>query len=638
MSREFIEMYGKSLEDPVGFWAEQGKRLFWKRPWARTYDDSNPPFYKWFVGGETNISYNALDRHVREGRGNKAALVWISSTGEARVLRYWDLYREVNRLASIIKSLGVGKGDRVAIYMPMIPEAMIAMLAVNRIGAVHTVVFSGFGAQALADRIRDAEASLVITTDGMLRRGKVIPLKPTVDEALSLLGLDAKVLVHRRVGINVNMKAGRDLWWHEALKNLPASTYVEPEWVEGDAPLFILYTSGTTGKPKGILHLHGQYMVWIWFAFNHLVGAEREFRDDIVFFSTAEIGWISGHHYGVHGPLLNGLTVLWYEDAPDYPHPGIWWEIVDTYGVTHMLFSPTAIRLLMKYGNEWPMKYSLNSLMALYPTGEVLNEEAYRWLKDVICRGRTNCQIADIWGQTETACFVTAPGSMNLGGFNYKYGSVGLPYPTLRVEILDDSGKPLPPGEKGHVVIKPPLPPAFLHTLWRDPDRYVKSYWSKFPGYYYTGDLGYLDGDGHLHILGRSDDVIKVAGHRLSTREVEDILTSHQAIAEAAVVGIPDPVRGEVLGVFVVPKSGAKITENEVMEHLRKTMGPVAVVGKVVILNKLPKTRTGKVMRRVLRAVATGQSPGDLSTLEDEESLEELKGAFSRGSDLNNKE
>jgi 4-hydroxybutyrate---CoA ligase (AMP-forming) len=625
MSREFIEMYRKSLEDPVGFWAEQGKRLFWRKPWVRTYDDSNPPFYKWFVGGETNISYNALDRHVKEGRGNKAALVWVSSTGEARVLRYWDLYREVNRLASVIKSLGVGKGDRVAIYMPMIPEAMIAMLAVNRIGAVHTVVFSGFGAQALADRIRDAEASLVITTDGMLRRGKVIPLKPTVDEALDISGIDAKVLVYRRVGINVNMKAGRDLWWHEAMKNVPPSTYVEPEWVEGDAPLFILYTSGTTGKPKGILHLHGQYMVWVWFAFNHLVGAEREFRDNIVFFSTADIGWISGHHYGVHGPLLNGLTVLWYEDAPDYPHPGIWWEIVDTYGVTHMLFSPTAIRLLMKYGDEWPMKYSLSSLMALYPTGEVLNEEAYRWLRDVICRRRANCQIADIWGQTETACFVTAPGSMNLGGFNYKYGSVGLPYPTLRIEILDDSGKPLPPGEKGHVVIKPPLPPAFLHTLWRDPDRYVKSYWSKFPGYYYTGDLGYIDEDGHLHILGRSDDVIKVAGHRLSTREVEDILTSHPAIAEAAVVGIPDPVRGEVLGVFVVPKSGAKITENEVIEHLRKTLGPIAVVGKVVILNKLPKTRTGKVMRRVLRAVAIGQDPGDLSTLEDEESIEELK-------------
>lgn len=625
MSKEFLEVYRKSLEDPVGFWAEQAKRLYWKEPWEKTYDDSNPPFYKWFVGGKTNISYNALDRHIKEGRGNKAALIWVSASGEARILRYWDLYIEVNKLATALRSLGVGRGDRVAIYMPMIPEAMVAMLAVNRIGAVHTVVFSGFGAQALADRIVDSKASLVITADGMTRRGKTTLLKPTVDEALKLANSDAQVLVYRRVGAEVPMREGRDLWWHEATRELRGEVYAEPEWVEGDAPLFILYTSGTTGKPKGILHLHGSYMVWIWYAFNHLTGAEREFRDDIVFFSTADIGWISGHHYGVHGPLLNGLTVLWYEDAPDYPHPGIWWEIADRFGVTHMLFSPTAIRLLMKYGDEWPMKYGLKRLMALYPTGEVLNEEAYKWMRDVVCRGRPDCYIADIWGQTETACFVTAPGSMNLGGFRYKYGSVGHPYPTLRIEILDDNGRPLPAGEKGHVVAKPPLPPAFLHTLWGDPDRYVKSYWSKFPGYYHTGDLGYLDEDGHLHILGRSDDVIKVAGHRLSTREVEDILTSHPAVAEAAVVGIPDPVRGDVLGVFVVPKMGAHITEDEVVSHLKKMLGPIAVVGRVVILNKLPKTRTGKVMRRVLRAMAAGQSLGDLSTLEDEESIEELR-------------
>lgn len=402
-------------------------------------------------------------------------------------------------------------------------------------------------------------------------------LKPTVDEALSLANIDAHVLVYKRLGVDVNMRSGRDFWWHEELKKIPPlNTYVEPEWVEGDAPLFILYTSGTTGKPKGILHLHGQYMVWIWYAFNHLVGAEREFRDDIVFFSTADIGWISGHHYGVHGPLLNGLTVLWYEDAPDWPHPGIWWEIVDTYRVTHILFSPTSIRLLMKYGEEWPMRYRLESLMALYSTGEVLTEEAYRWMVKYICRERNNCHIADIWGgQTETACFVTAPGSMNLGGFRYKYGSVGgLPYPGLRLEIVDDDGKPLPPGQRGgHVVVKPPLPPAFLHTLWGgDSDRYVKSYWSKFPGYYYTGDVGYIDEDGHLHIMGRSDDVIKVAGHRLTTREVEDIVTSYPAVAEAAVVGMPDPVRGgEVLAIFIVPKQGVKITEDEVVNHVRRT-------------------------------------------------------------------
>ncbi|MEM1572661.1 MAG: acetate--CoA ligase [Pyrobaculum sp.] len=623
MSQEFLKVYEESIRDPIGFWERQASQLYWRAKWEKTYDDSNPPFYKWFVGGETNIAYNALDRHVKNGRANKAALIWVSSSGQSRVLRYWDLYREVNRLAVLLRMRGVERGDRVAIYMPMIPEAMIAMLAVNRIGAVHTVVFSGFGAQALADRIKDAEAKMVITADAMTRRGKIIPLKPTVDEALALAGIDAEVLVYRHVGTGVPMREGRDFWWQEEMKSVPLNAYAEPEWVPGDEPLFILYTSGTTGKPKGILHLHGAYMVWIWYAFNHLVGAEREFRDDIVFFSTADIGWISGHHYGVHGPLLNGLTVLWYDDAPDYPHPGIWWEIVDAYKVTHILFSPTAIRLLMKYGDEWPRRYRLDTLMAVYPTGEVLNEEAYKWLRTYICK--EPCQIADIWGQTETACFVTAPGSMNLGGFRYKYGSVGLPYPTLNLVILDDEGRELPRGQKGHVAVKPPLPPAFLHTLWKDPKRYVDSYWSRFKGYYLTGDLGYIDEEGHLHILGRSDDVIKVAGHRLSTREVEDIVAAHPAVAEAAVVSVPDPVRGDVLAVFVVPRAGRYITEEEVMSHLRKSLGPVAVVGKVVVVEKLPKTRTGKVMRRVLRAMAMGQPLGDLSTLEDEESIEELR-------------
>jgi hypothetical protein len=351
-------------------------------------------------------------------------------------------------------------------------------------------------------------------------------------------------------------------------------------------------------------------MVWIWYALNHLVGAEREFRDDIVFFSTADIGWISGHHYGVHGPLLNGLTVLWYEDAPDYPHPGIWWELAEAYGATHMLFSPTAVRLLMKYGDEWPRRYDLSRLMALYPTGEVLNEEAYKWLRDVVCGGRPSCQIADIWGQTETACFVTAPGSMNLGGVQIQVRVCGAALPDSEDRDIGRRGEAAPAGAEGARGREAAAAPAFLHSLWGDPDRYVRSYWSRFPGYYHTGDVGYIDEEGHLHILGRSDDVIKVAGHRLSTREVEDLLTSHPAIAEAAVVGIPDPVRGEVLGVFVVPKDGAKITEEEVAAHLKRALGPVAVVGKIAILSRLPKTRTGKVMRRVLRAVAAGQPAG----------------------------
>ncbi len=620
-----MDMYKKSIEDPFGFWAEQAKRLYWKEPWEKIYDESNPPFYKWFIGGRTNITYNALDRHIQNGLGNKAALIWVSPYQPTRILRYYDLYREVNRLAEVLKRLGVQPGDRVIIYMPMIPEALIAILAVARIGAVHSVVFSGFGAGALADRIKDAEPRLIITTDGMRRRGKTIQLKPVVDEALRMAGRDVTTLVYRYVGIDVPMMEGRDYWWHEMMGSVHPKAYVEPEWVPGDAPLFILYTSGTTGKPKGVLHLHGAYMVWAWFAFNHLVGAEREFREDIVFFNTTDIGWIAGHLYGVYGPLLNGLTVLWYEDAPDYPHPGIWWEIIDTYRATHIVFSPTAIRLLMKFGDEWPARYRLDSLIAVYPTGEVLTEEAYRWIVKNICKERPDCQISDIWGLTETGGFVTAHGSLNLGGFKYKYGSVGLPYPSLRLKVLDEEGRPLPPNEKGYVVIEPPVPPCFMHTLWRDPERYIKTYWSRFPGYFLTGDLGYIDEEGHLHILGRADDVIKVSGHRLSTREIEDILTSHPAIAEAAVIGMPDPVRGEVLGVFVVPKQGVKITEEEVVRHLRNTLGPIAVVGKVVILEKLPKTRTGKIMRRVLRAMALGQPIGDLTTLEDQEAVEELR-------------
>lgn len=626
MSKEFIETYRKSLEDPIGFWAKQAESIYWKERWKVTYDDSRPPFYKWFVGGRLNITYDILERNIERGLGNKAAFIWASSDGQIKIYRYYDLAREVNRYAYAFRELGMKKGDRAVIYMPMIPEAMFAFLALERIGVIHSVVFSGFGAQALADRIVDAGARWVLTTDGMYRRGREIKLKPVVDEALSRAGVNARVLVFRRTNSPVPMEE-RDVDMSVFLKAY-GRVYAEPEWVESESPLFILYTSGTTGKPKGIVHLHGQYAVWIKYAFSHLVGAETPWWDRIVFFSTADLGWISGHHYGVHGPLLNGLTVVWYEDAPDHPDAGVWWRLVDELSVTHILFSPTAVRLLMKYGEEWPRKYSLETLMAVYPTGEVLNEEAYKWIVENICKKRPECQVADIWGQTETACFVTAPGSMNLGGFRYKYGAVGLPYPGLQLMVLDDEGRPLPPGTKGHVVAKPPLPPAFLAGVWGDEKRYVDGYWSKFKGLYYTGDYGMIDEEGYLYIFGRTDDVIKVAGHRLSTREVEDIVASYPGVAEAAVVGIPDPVRGEVLGIFVVPKAGSSVDPGKIVEHVRSTLGPTAVVGKVVVVEKLPKTRSGKVMRRLLRAVASGAPLGDVTTLEDEAAVEEVKKAY----------
>ncbi|MFB6491494.1 MAG: acetate--CoA ligase [Thermoproteus sp. AZ2] len=626
MSKEFLEVYRKSLEDPIGFWAREAEPLYWKEKWKVAYDDSRPPFYRWFVGGKFNIVYNLLERNIDRGLGNKAAFIWASSDGAIKVYRYYDLAREVNRYAYAFRELGMRKGDRVVIYMPMIPEALFAFLAVERLGAIHSVVFSGFGAQALADRIADAGASWVITTDGMYRRGKEIKLKPIVDEAVAKAGGGARVLVFRRTNSQVPMSKG-DVDMAEMLKGV-GRVYVEPEWAESESPLFILYTSGTTGKPKGIVHLNAQYAVWIRYAFSHLVGAETPWRDKIVFFSTADLGWISGHHYGVHGPLLNGLTVVWYEDAPDYPDPGVWWRLVDELSITHILFSPTAIRLLMKYGDDVPRRYSLETLMAVYPTGEVLNEEAYKWIVANICRNRRDCQVADIWGQTETACFVTAPGSMNLGGFRYKYGAVGLPYPGLQLMVLDDEGRPLPPGSKGHVAAKPPLPPAFLAGVWGDERRYVEGYWSRFKGLYYTGDYGMIDEEGYLHVYGRTDDVIKVAGHRLSTREVEDIVASYPGVAEAAVVGIPDPVRGEVLGIFVVPKAGAALEPAKIADHVRATLGPTAVIGKIAIVGKLPKTRSGKVMRRLLRAVATGAPLGDVSTLEDEAAVDEVKRAY----------
>ncbi len=528
----------------------------------------------------------------------------------------------------MLRRLGVRRGDRVVIYMPMIPEAMFTMLAAARLGAVHVVVFSGFGSAALAQRIRDSGAKVVVTADGMERRGKRINLKGIVDEAVEEAGGVERVVVHRVTGESVEMREGRDVWAEELLRDIPDGVRVDPVMVRAEEPLFILYTSGTTGKPKGMVHLHGQYMVWTYAHTRWLFG----FYDNDVFFVPVDIGWINGHTYATYGPLLNGSTVVWYSDAPDYPHPGVWWEIVDRYKVDMMWVAPTAVRLLIRYGDEVPKRYRLDSLRLIVSAGEILGREPWRWLREHICRNRPDCHVIETWGQTENSGFITAPGGYGLvGGIAYREGSVGLPYPGIDLHVLRDDGSEAAPGEKGHIVIKAPVPPAFAYGVWGDPERYVKTYWSRFPGYYYTGDYGYVDEDGYVYILGRADDVLKVAGHRLGPAEVENTVLEHPAVAEAAVVGVPDELRGTVLAVFVVPRMDVEVDRARLAEEIRglirRKYGPVAVLKGVYVVDKLPKTRTGKILRRVLRAVLTGAPLGDLSTLEDEAGVEEVRRA-----------
>nr|WP_237179473.1 AMP-binding protein [Pyrobaculum ferrireducens] len=600
----FRDLYRRSLERPEEFWSEVAGELYWRKRWTQTLDDSNPPFYRWFVGGDTNISYNALDRWQE----NRPAFIWASSSGSIERYTYGDVRKKVAEIACVLRSRGVGRGDRVTIYMPMVPETLFLLLAVARIGAVHNVVFSGFGAQALADRLADSGSKLLISADYMERRGRRIELLPNAEEAAKRVG-SVDILIYDRS--------------RRAFEGGSGGCGDAIEWVEAGEPLFILYTSGTTGRPKGLYHGHGQYMVWAYAHTKWLFG----FREGDVLFSTADVGWINGHTYGTYGPLLNGAVVVWYEDAPDYPHPGVWWELIEKTGASFIWLAPTAVRLLMKYGDEWPRRYEMKSLRLVVSAGEILGVEPWRWLWKNVCRERGECHVIETWGQTENSGFIAAPGGFGVGGIRYRLGSVGLPYPGLRITVVDDSGREVPPRQKGHVVVRPPTPPAFALGVWGNPKRWVETYWSGFPGLYYTGDVGYYDEDGYIYILGRGDDVIKVAGHRLAPAEVENVAMTHPDVVEAAAVAIPDELRGAVLAVFVVPREGASVKPEDVAAVLRREMGPVAVVSRVYVVNKLPKTRTGKIMRRVLRAVAAGEGLGDLSTLEDEASVEEVKKA-----------
>jgi 4-hydroxybutyrate---CoA ligase (AMP-forming) len=605
MGSGYHELYKESVENPGGFWSGVASELHWHRRWRSALDGA-APFFRWFAGGETNITYNALDRHPSD----RLAFVWAGSDGRVERYTYGEVLERVRRYVCLLRGLGVGRGDRVTVYMPMVPETAFILLAVARVGAVHSVVFSGFGVHALAERIKDSGSRLLISADFMYRRGKRVGLLQNAEDAAKRVG-GVQLLRYFREERRFEGEAEAD------------GCAGEPTWVEATEPLFILYTSGTTGKPKGLYHGHGQYMVWAYAHTKWLFG----FKPGDILFSTADIGWINGHTYGLYGPLLNGSAVLWYEDAPDHPHPGIWWELVEKIRPAFIWLAPTAVRLLMRYGEEWVRRYDTSSLKLVISAGEILGHEPWRWLRDNVCRGH-GCEVIETWGQTENSGFIAAPGGLGLGGIRYKQGSVGLPYPGLKISVVDDKGVKVPPGVKGHVVVEPPTPPAFALGVWGDPERWVQTYWNKFPGLYYTGDVGYYDEEGYLYILGRGDDVIKVAGHRLAPAEIENVAMSHPHVVEAAAVEVPDEVRGSVLAIFAVPKSGFKVEASEILELVKREFGPVAVVSRIFIVERLPKTRTGKIMRRVLRAVASGSLPGDLSTLEDEASVEEIKRAI----------
>lgn len=619
-TNRYLQLYHDSLKDRERFWSEQARQLDWYRTWDKVLE-WNPPFAKWFVGGMLNASYNALDRHLKTWRRNKAALIWEGEPGEQRVFTYYDMFRETNRFADALLRLGVKKGDRVGIYMPLVPELMAAVLAAARIGAIFSVVFSGFSAGALADRLNDSEAKVLVTADGGYRRGRVVPLKENADMAVSRCPSIEHVVVFRRVGSDVAMKEGRDIWWHDLVRD--SRGYVEPVPVESTHPLYILYTSGTTGKPKGVVHSTGGYLVYVAATTKWVF----DVKDEDVYWCTADVGWVTGHSYLVFGPLLNGVTSVMYEGALDHPTPARWWEIIERYGVTVFYTTPTALRALMKYGDDYPRRHNLSSLRLLGSVGEPINPAAWEWFFRVIGGGR--CPIVDTWWQTETGGILISP-APHLGLTPLKPGSATYPLPTIEAEVLDDKGKPAPPMSKGYLVIKSPWP-GMLMTLFKDPERYKQVYWSRFEGVYYTADFAMRDEEGYFWLLGRADEVIKVAGHRLGTIELEDALVSHKAVAEAAVVGRPDEVKGEVIVAFVTLKQGytpSKELSAELREHVRNVVGPIARPEEIHFVRMLPKTRSGKIMRRVIRAVASNMDVGDVTTLEDEASVDEVKAAI----------
>ncbi len=614
------EEWEKSIKDPESYWNEKARALDWFKTWDKALDESNKPFYKWFTGGKINASYNCLDRHITTNNKNKAAYIFEGENGETKSVTYYQLYREVNKLSKVLQDMGVKKGDRIAIYLPMITELPATMLAATRLGAPHVMVFSGFSAEALADRINDAGAKVLVTADGSLRRGKVVELKNIVDAALEKVHGIEKVIVVKYAGQQVSMKEGRDVWYHEAINKVEPNVYVKPEEMDSADPIFLLYTSGTTGKPKGVQHGTGGYLVWIYWTLKWAF----DLNDTDIWWCTADIGWITGHSYIVYAPLMQGVTIFMYDGAPDFPQPDRWWAMVEKYGVNVFYTSPTAVRMFMRFGDEYILKHDVSSLRTLGTVGEPINAEAWLWYYRVL--GKEKLPIIDTWWQTETGGFMISP-TLGIELVPLKPGSATFPLPGIDAEIYDENGQVVPKGQRGYLVVKGPWP-GMLQTLWGDPERYKSVYFSRFPGTYYSSDYAIKDPDGYIWFLGRADEVMKIAGHRIGTLEIESALVSHQSVAEAAVIGKPDEIKGEVAVAFVVLRrdyTPSDELKKEISKHIRSTVGPVAVPSEIMFVNKLPKTRSGKIMRRLLKAIVGGATLGDMSTLEDGASVEEVK-------------
>ena len=608
-----------SKSDFISFWDERAKLLKWFKPWIKTIDWC-PPFAKWFMGGEINASYNTLDINQSEN-SSKIAIFWEGEDGSSRILTYSDLFIDVKKFANVLKSLGIKTCDRITIYLPMVPELLVAMLACARVGAIHTVVFSGFSAVSLKDRVQDSGSKIIITADGGFRKGKIIKLKEIVDESASNVNSVEHVIILKRANNEINLN-NKDLFWSDLMED--SSEDCDAEKLDSTHPLYILYTSGTTGKPKGVLHGTGGYLTHLYSTFKWAF----DIKHDDVYFCTADIGWVTGHSYVAYGPLLHGATQVMYEGAPDYPNASRMWEIIQKYHVTIFYTTPTALRMFMKFGNDIPNSFDLSSLRLLGTVGEPINPEVWKWYFDVI--GKSKCPIIDTWWQTETGGMMIS----NLPGIEtipLKPGSATRPIPGVDIAVVDENGNEVEHGTKGSLVIRNPWP-GMLLTLWNDDEKYKSVYWSKFDKMYYPGDYAIQDNDGYLWLLGRSDDVLKVAGHRIGTAELESSLVSHSAVAESAVCGIPDEIKGESIIAFVVLKDGI-ITSNDVLrtelvKTIRNGIGAIATPSEFYFVSKLPKTRSGKIMRRLLKSIAKKEKIGDISTLEDGAAVEEVQSAF----------